>query len=180
VPSLILLLIIALGLSHALEPDHIVALRFMKSKKDYAMFGLSHGIGFALIAIPLVIIFSFLPFLEFIGDLIGLGFAVVLLYSEIIGKEIEFEVMRSFGSGMLQGAFAITPSKIVVAVIASEVGLLLGSLYISLFILISPVTIFLVGTLVSYLVNLKADLSRYINIGIAVVTIIYILITIIR
>ena len=176
----ILALVVALAISHALEPDHIVTLRLMKSKKEYAMFGLSHGIGFALIALPLVIIFSSFPFLELIGDLIGLGFAILLLYSEIVGKEIEFNVSRSFGTGVLQGAFAITPSKIVVAILASEVGLLLGSLYISIFIVVSSFTIFLVGAFISFLTDLRADLSRYINIGIAMFTIIYILTNIIR
>lgn len=176
----IIALIVALGFSHAVEPDHIVTLRLMKTKKDYALFGLSHGVGFALIAIPLATIFSFFHFLEIVGDIIGLGFSLVLLYSEIIGKEIEFNVIRSFGSGIIQGAFAITPSKVIVAILASEVGLLLGSLYITLFIFISSITLFLVGMTLSFFITLKADLSRYINVGIAIVTIIYILISIIK
>ncbi|WP_369610388.1 hypothetical protein [Sulfurisphaera javensis] len=178
-PVIIFLIIIALALSHALEPDHIVTMRLMKSKKEYAMFGLSHGIGFAIIAIPLVLILSFFPFLEIVGDLIGLAFALILLYSEIIGKEIELNVSKSFGSGILQGAFAITPSKIVVAILASEVGLLLGSLYVFTFVVISSLAIFLVGFSLSYL-NLKKDISRIVNICIALVATIYILFSILK
>lgn len=176
---IIFLVVIALAISHALEPDHIVTMRLMKSKREFAMFGLSHGIGFAIIAIPLVLILTLFPFLEIIGDLIGLGFSFLLLYAEIIGKEIEFNLSKSFGSGVLQGAFAVTPSKIVVAVLASEVGLLLGSFYIFAFILISSLSIFLVGSMLS-IINTKKDLSRIVNICIALVAIIYILLSILK
>lgn len=178
-PLIVFILVLALAISHAFEPDHIVTLRLMKSKRDYAVFGLSHGIGFALIALPLVIILSITPELEVIGDLIGLGFSVILLYGEIVGREFEFNVSKSLGSGILQGAFAITPSKIVVAVLASQVGFLLGSIYIMLFVIVSSLTIFLVGFLLSY-VNVKKDLSRVINVCIAIVTIIYISLSIFK
>ncbi|BAB66725.1 hypothetical protein [Sulfurisphaera tokodaii] len=178
-PLIVFVVILALAISHAFEPDHIVTLRLMKTRRDYAVFGLSHGIGFASIALPLVIILSIIPELELIGDLIGLGFSVVLLYGEIVGKEFEFNVSKSLGSGILQGAFAITPSKLVVAVLASEVGLLLGLTYIVLFVIVSSLTIFLVGFLLSY-INVKKDLSRIINICIALVTIIYILLSILK
>lgn len=170
-PLIIFVVVLALALSHAFEPDHIVTLRLMKSRRDYAVFGLSHGIGFALIALPLVIILSIIPELELIGNIIGLGFSAILLYGEIVGKEFEFNVSKSLGSGILQGAFAITPSKIIVAVLASEVGFLLGSIYIILFVIVSSLGIFLVGFLLSY-INVKKDLSRMINICIAIVTII--------
>ncbi|MFP3347305.1 MAG: hypothetical protein RXR17_07725, partial [Sulfolobaceae archaeon] len=92
-------------------------------------------------------------------------------YGELIGKEFEISPK---GSGVLQGAFAITPSKVVVAVLASETTPLIGIVYVALFILVSTIAMFVVGVSLHYV---PEKLERVINIGIALVTIAYVIYT---
>ena len=166
---LVLLLVAALGIAHALEPDHIVTLRLMKGVKSYVFFSVSHGLGFALIALPLTLAFSFYRQAEIIGDVIALAFAVLLIYGEIRGVEIE---VSPRGSGVLQGAFAVTPSKVAIAIIASEQGLLIGAISIGLFILTSTIFIILVGVLLTFI---PSRVEKYINISLGFITIIFVL-----
>jgi hypothetical protein len=84
----VLAVVVAVGFLHAFEPDHLSALRLTKGVRNYVLFGLSHGIGFALIAIPLVALFSGFAWLAPIGDIIALLFAFLLLCSEIRGLEL--------------------------------------------------------------------------------------------
>ena len=170
---LILALVIILGLTHALEPDHVVAMRMMKGVKDYLLFGFSHGLGFALIAIPLILIFTYFQFYGILaGDIIAVAFAIVLIYAEITEKEIE---VSPRGSGLIQGAFALTPSKVIVAVLAAEGPLLIGLLYVGTFILVSSIAMLLVGLMLDYV---PKRIEKGVNIGIAVVTISYVVYTI--
>lgn len=168
----IFLLIISLALIHAAEPDHIVTLRMVRGIRKYIIFGVSHGVGFAIIAIPLILLFSYSYLLELAGDILGIGFAIVLLTSELLNKEIE---IAPRGSGIAQGALAITPSKILVAIIAAQAGLILGLLYIILFIVISSSALILVGITVN---RVPKNISKVFNIIISFVTIIYLLIQI--
>jgi len=172
---LIMGLVITLAVTHSLEPDHIVTMRMMNSPKDYLAFGASHGVGFAIIAIPLILLFNHFQFYGILaGDIIAIIFAIVLIYGELIGKEFEISPK---GSGVLQGAFAITPSKVVVAVLASETTLLIGIVYVALFILVSTIAMFVVGVSLHYV---PEKLERVINIGIALVTIAYVIYTMIN
>ena len=79
----------ALGIAHAFEPDHLVMLRLMKGTRKYLEFGLSHGLGFAIIAVLLVFLFSMDRFLEEAGVAVGIAFAVVSVIQEITGREFE-------------------------------------------------------------------------------------------
>ncbi|WP_069806629.1 hypothetical protein [Vulcanisaeta thermophila] len=56
--ALALALIVGLGVSHAVEPDHVVTMRLLGKSRDVVVFGLAHGLGFALISIPLVLALS--------------------------------------------------------------------------------------------------------------------------
>ena len=168
--SLIVLgLVILLGATHALEPDHVVAMRMMKGAKDYMVFGVTHGVGFALIAVPLILLFSYFQFYGILaGDVIAIGFALLLLYGEITGKELE---VSPKGSGVLQGAFAITPSKVMVAILAAEASLIVGMIYVASFIIVSSVSMLVVGLMFSFV---PEKIEKVINIIIALVTISYV------
>jgi hypothetical protein len=130
----VLAVVTVVGFLHAFEPDYLTALRLTKDARNYALFGLSHGIRFALIAVPLVALFSGFAWLAPIGDIIVLLFAFLPLYFEIRGVELK---VSPKGSGLLQGAFALTPSKLLVVILASELGLFLGLVSVVLFVSIS-------------------------------------------
>ncbi|ABW01424.1 hypothetical protein [Caldivirga maquilingensis] len=170
-PATTLVTVILLGASHAVEPDHIATLRLLKDEREYLLFGLSHGIGFILISIPLVLIIAMNKELELIGNLVGMAFAAALLIGELMNKELEIGVKGSMSSGIIQGALAITPTKVLVAVMAAEVGLITGMVYIVLFIAVSSMFIFIIGLTLDKLaqVLMKHDVSKPMNIAIAVI-----------
>ena len=79
----------ALGIVHAFEPDHSAMLRLTKGTRKYLKFGLFPGLGFTIIAVPLVFLFSMDRFLEEAGVMIGIAFVVVLIIQEVTGREFE-------------------------------------------------------------------------------------------
>lgn len=166
---IILAVVLLLGLEHAIEPDHIATLRLLHSKKEYIKFGLTHGLGFVLIAIPLVILFDINSLMKEIGYGIGILIGVLLLYSALSNKEIEFT-----GSifGIAQGAFALTPSKVLVAVIVASVGLLYGSLYLLTFVIVSSLAIIFVGMFLDK-ISIIAMHAKAFNIVVALLSIVY-------
>ncbi|MCY0859705.1 MAG: hypothetical protein OWQ54_04680 [Sulfolobaceae archaeon] len=166
---IILSIVILLGLEHAIEPDHIATLRLLHSKKEYIKFGITHGIGFVLIAIPIVILMSINNVIKEIGYGVGIIVGLLLLYSALKDKEIEFT-----GSifGIAQGAFALTPSKVLVAVIVSSVGLIYGAIYLSSFIVVSSLMIILVGVLLDK-ITVLVKYTKVFNVVIALLSIAY-------
>jgi len=121
------LLVAGLGVAHGLEPDHLAAMRTMRTRRKYLKFSVGHGLGFALISIPIVLLFGLVRELEWAGDIIGLAMGVVLLYEELSGREFQ---LSGGPIGVAQGALALTPSKVLLAVLAAEAGLLLGGVYV--------------------------------------------------
>ncbi|QXJ33997.1 hypothetical protein [Saccharolobus shibatae] len=111
-----IILSLLLGLSHGIEPDHVATARLLRSRWKIIQFALSHSAGFIIIAIPLVILIGDNKFLEIIADIVGIIFSILLLVQAIFDKEIDIGANKA---GLLQGAFVITPTKVLVIVIAS-------------------------------------------------------------
>ena len=162
-----LALSLALGVAHAFEPDHLATLRLMKGTRKYLEFGLSHGLGFAVIAVPLVFLFSLDRVLEEAGVVIGIAFAVLLIVQEVTGREFE---VSPHGSGVLQGALAVTPSKVLVAALASTAGLIGAVASVLAFIASSTVGMVAAGYAMG---KVPEKLEKGINVSVALVAIAY-------
>ena len=134
-------IVLGLGIMHAVEPDHIVVLRSARSFSTVWKFALSHGLGFLIIGVPIVILFGYLPFLDKAGDIAGIIISLAFLIAVLTDKEIEF----GFKTGIVQGGLALTPSKFLVAILASNLGLATGLALLLLFTAISSITLILVG-----------------------------------
>ncbi|QXJ30962.1 hypothetical protein [Saccharolobus shibatae] len=111
-----IILSLLLGLSHGIEPDHVATARLLRSRWKIIQFALSHSAGFIIIAIPLIILIGDNKFLEIVADIVGIIFSILLLVQAIFDKEIDIGANKA---GLLQGAFVITPTKVLVIVIAS-------------------------------------------------------------
>jgi hypothetical protein len=135
------LLVMGLGLAHAVEPDHIVTLRSARSFSTVEKFALSHGLGFLVVGLPIVLLFGYLPFLDLAGDISGIIISLVFLYSVLTDKEIEF----GFKTGIIQGGLALTPTKFLVAILASNLGLISGVELLLVFTLVSSLALLFVG-----------------------------------
>ncbi len=139
------IIVFVLGVTHGLDPDHIVTARILKKVSKIFKFSLFHSAGFLIIALP-ISLFLFINEVKFliilISYIIGIVISIVLLYGSLIGKEFEIEPKKF---GLLQGAFVLTPSKIITLVLAIASGSLIAALVImSIFILasITSITIF--------------------------------------
>jgi hypothetical protein len=166
-----LFLVLGLGVAHGLEPDHLAAMRTMNTRSQYLRFSVGHGLGFAVVAIPIILLFGFISEIEIVGDIIGFAVGVLLLYEELTGREFE---LNGGGIGVAQGALALTPSKVLVAILAADAGLILGSIYLAIFILISSVVMFVLAVAMD---SVPSKASRIVGIALAVTTLIYISLT---
>jgi len=136
------IIVFILGLTHGLDPDHIVTARILKKVTKIFKFSLFHSAGFLIIALPI----SLLLFVRgvkfiiiFVSYIIGIIISLLLLYGSIIGKEFEIEPKKF---GLLQGALVLTPSKILTIVLAIASGnVIIGLLIIAIFILTSVLSI---------------------------------------
>ncbi|QGA55373.1 hypothetical protein GFS03_12725 [Sulfolobus sp. E5-1-F] len=164
-----IILSLLLGLSHGIEPDHVATARLLRSRWKIIQFALSHSAGFVIIAIPLVILIGENKFLEIIADIIGIIFSILLLMQGIFEKEIDIGANKA---GLLQGAFVITPTKVLVIVIASTGYNILYSIgIVSVFILASAVSIISLS-----LFNLiPKRIYKIVDIGIALLTMAYLI-----
>ncbi|BCU66739.1 hypothetical protein HS7_01760 [Sulfolobales archaeon HS-7] len=169
----VVLLVTGFGVMHAVEPDHIVTLRSAKNFNTVWKFALSHGLGFLIIGIPIVLILGYLPFLDIAGDIFGIGISIVFLYSLLANKEIEF----GFKTGIVQGGLALTPSKVLVAILASDLGLLNGVGLLLLFTVVSSLTLLLVGKV---LPNIPLRITKAFDILISIGAIAYLVYVIVR
>ena len=165
------LLVAGLGIAHGLEPDHLAAMRTMRTRREYLKFSVGHGLGFALISIPIVLLFGLVRELEWAGDIIGLAMGVVLLYEELSGREFQ---LSGGPIGVAQGALALTPSKVLLAVLAAEAGLLLGGVYVALFVLISSSVMFFFASAMEFV---PPRASKALSVVIAIATIVFISLT---
>ncbi|AAK43089.1 hypothetical protein SULI_03925 [Saccharolobus solfataricus] len=163
------ILSLLLGLSHGIEPDHVATARLLKSRWKIVQFALSHSAGFVIIAIPLVILIGDNKFLEIISNIIGIIFSILLLIQAIFDKEIDIGANKA---GLLQGAFVITPTKVLVIVIASTAYSILYSIeVISVFIIASAVSIISL----SLLNFVPKRVYKIVDVGIALLTMTYLI-----
>ncbi|WWQ59556.1 hypothetical protein V6M85_08635 [Sulfolobus tengchongensis] len=164
-----LLLSLLLGLSHGIEPDHVATARLLKSKRKIVEFALSHSAGFLIIAIPIVIFIGSNRIFEFIADIIGIIFSILLLIEVILDKEFDIGANKA---GLLQGAFVITPTKVLVIVLAStDYNLIYSAEIILAFILAS---IFSISAL-AILNLIPKRIYKFVDGIIAIVTITYLI-----
>lgn len=136
------IIVFILGLTHGLDPDHIVTARILKKVTKIFKFSLFHSAGFLIIALPISLLL-FVRGVKFIiifaSYIIGIIISLLLLYGSIIGKEFEIEPKKF---GLLQGALVLTPSKILTIVLAIASGnVIIGLLIIAIFILTSVLSI---------------------------------------
>ncbi|WP_148217169.1 hypothetical protein [Acidilobus saccharovorans] len=171
----------AMGAEHAAEPDHIVAMRLMRSRRDVLYFGALHGIGFLLLSVPLALAvieaglrLGFISVIEIIGYMVGMIFAVMLLYSSLMGKEME---ISASGSGLAQGALAITPSKLLVLVMAIASGTYEGAFILLAFSAASSLVMPAIGTLAS---KVPANLAKILDSLLGVATLLFFLALLIK
>ncbi|AGJ63654.1 hypothetical protein [Saccharolobus islandicus] len=164
-----IILSLLLGLSHGIEPDHVATARLLRSRWKIIQFALAHSAGFIIIAIPLVILIGDNNFLEMIADIVGIIFSILLLVQAIFDKEIDIGANKA---GLLQGAFVITPTKVLVIVIASTGYTLLYSIEIvSSFIIASAASIISLS-----LFNLiPKRIYKIVDIGIGLLTMAYLI-----
>jgi hypothetical protein len=159
---------VAMGAEHAAEPDHIVTMRLMRSRRDMLYFGALHGVGFLLLSIPLALAvieaglrLGFISIIEITGYVVAIIFVVILLYSSLMDKEVE---IPAGGSGLAQGALAVTPSKLLVLVMAIASGTYEGVFILLAFSAASSLVMPAIGTLASRVpANLAKILDLYIR-----------------
>jgi len=162
-----IILAIILGLSHGIEPDHVVTARLLKTRRKILQFALAHSAGFIIIAIPLVILIGDNKILEIVADAVGIIFSILLIIETVTGKEFDIGANTA---GVLQGAFVITPTKVLVIVIASSAYNLVYSIETLLaFILASSISIFSL----SILNIIPKRIYKILNISIAIFTLGY-------
>lgn len=165
------LIVALLGLTHGLDPDHIATVRILKNSVKVLKFSIFHSLGFVILAIPLTVILTITSinsvYLNIIGNLIGIGVALILLASAILGKEFEIEPKEM---GLLQGSLVVTPSKIITVVLAISLDNIIYSIAIvGIFILSSTFSIFALSSL--NMIPRKFD--KPINVAISLLTIIF-------
>ncbi len=165
-----ILLSLAIGTGHGIEPDHVSTARLYK--KDYRKiikFAIFHSAGYLIIAIPLVYLASFFEEeIIIMADIIGMAFGALLLIETVTGRE--FDIEPKF-AGILQGSIVLTPSKILTIILAFESAFPFNVLILSAFVLGSTISIIALG-----LLTLIPDrISFAFNIGVSLITIGYIL-----
>ncbi|BCS94051.1 MAG: hypothetical protein MjAS7_2659 [Metallosphaera javensis (ex Sakai et al. 2022)] len=161
-----------IGVAHGLEPDHISSARLVRKNRKLVEMAIFHSAGFALIAIPLslvLIYFSYVkPEIELASDLLGIVFGGLLLISGIFRLEFEVEPKST---GLIQGMFNVTPSKIVTIILAMNTGsILLGAGVITWFAIVTSLSIILVGMAT---LRLPRNLDRVLDVATGTITILF-------
>ncbi|MGC9071880.1 MAG: hypothetical protein ACP5HK_04195 [Acidilobus sp.] len=171
----------AMGVEHATEPDHIVAMRLIKPRSDMLRFGLLHGVGFLLLSVPLALAvievglkLDYIDVVEVVGDLVGIGFAALLLYSSLMDKEIE---ISAGGSGLAQGALSVTPSKLLVLIMAITSGVYEGTIVLLTFTIASSAVMPVIGVLAS---KVPTNLTRALDVTLGAAALLFFLTLILR
>lgn len=161
-----------IGVAHCLEPDHISSARLVRKNRKLVEMAIFHSAGFALIAIPLslvLIYFSYVkPEIELASDLLGIVFGGLLLISGIFRLEFEVEPKST---GLIQGMFNVTPSKIVTIILAMNTGsILLGAGVITWFAIVTSLSIILVGMTT---LRLPRNLDRVLDVATGTITVLF-------
>ncbi len=159
-----------IAIAHGLEPDHISSARLVKKSRKLVEMAVFHSAGFALIAVPISLVLIYFSYakaeIEVASDLVGIIFGVLLLVSGIFGMEFEVEPKST---GLLQGMFNVTPSKIVTIILAMNTGsVLLGAGVIAWFAVVTSLSIILVFV-VTFRVH--RNLDRFLDVIIGNITI---------
>ncbi|MBW9141176.1 MAG: hypothetical protein K1T65_05715 [Candidatus Aramenus sp.] len=167
-----LAIVVILGLSHGLDPDHVVMTRMLKRFSKVISFALFHSAGFLVIALPLALVilsFSWAKGAIAIGSYaVGMAVSVVFLWASLIGREIEVEPK---GLGLIQGALVLTPSK----VLSLTIALASGEIAYSALILLAFIASSFVSLLVLSLVNLvPIKVEKPFNLAISLISLGYI------
>ncbi|MCI2413657.1 MAG: hypothetical protein MPF33_00160 [Candidatus Aramenus sp.] len=167
-----LAVVVVLGLTHGLDPDHVVMTRMLKRFSKVVSFALFHTTGFLVVALPLALVilsFSGAKGAIAIGSYaVGMIVSVVFLWASLVGREIEVEPK---GLGLLQGALVLTSSKVVSLTIA----LASGELTYSVLILLAFVASSFASLLALSLVNLvPSRIERPFNLAVSLVSLGYI------
>lgn len=164
---LVILSEILLGLVHAVEPDHIATLRLLRTKGKVYVFALSHALGYLFVGFALTLVFSIDNLFQILGYVIGILFSLLLIISTLMDRDLEI----GFGSGLIQGALAVTPTKVSAAVIASSLGDFIGLLMIVIFSFSTALGLVLVGR-ISLMIPIR--FSKVFNIVAGVISLIFI------
>ncbi|BDC17164.1 hypothetical protein [Acidianus sp. HS-5] len=166
-----LIIVALLGLTHGLDPDHIASARVLRNNIKILKFALFHSLGFVILAVPLTIIFLIVSvssaYLNILGNLVGIGVALILLISTLIGREFEIEPKKL---GLLQGSLVVTPSKIITILLAISLdNIIYSTVLVGVFVVSSTFSIFALSSLNM----IPRKLDKPINIAVALVTIIF-------
>lgn len=136
-------------------------------------FGLGHGLGFLAIALPLVLVMRSLPYKAAVDDAalaVSLAIACVAVYSAAKGIDLELGFRGAQGLGVLQGALALTPTKVLVIALAAAVNVYIGIATLAAFTLGS------VAVMVAYgraRAAIPGGLDRAITIAVSLASIVY-------
>jgi hypothetical protein len=175
----ILLISLGLGLAHGAEPDHLATISALgKGLRKAVWFASGHSLGFALIALPILLALHSLPennMFKLLADTVSLGVSAVVIYSELSGRELEVGYMKGGGLGVAQGALAFTPTKALLLVLASTAPTPIMILSLGLFTLASSASMVGFGLFKS---TLRREWDRYLNLIIAIIAAIWVILSI--
>ncbi len=166
-----LALVVALGLTHGLDPDHVAMARLLKKFSRVVSFALFHTAGFLIIALPLAFVVLHFSYagkaIETGAYAVGLAVSSVLLFSAVTGREMEVEPR---GQGLMQGALVLTPSKVV----SLSLAVASGEVVYSLAILLAFVASSFLSLLLLSAVNLvPKNVERPFNVAVSLASIGY-------
>ncbi|MFP3297777.1 MAG: hypothetical protein RXO22_01640 [Thermocladium sp.] len=126
-----------LGLAHGIEPDHLASISLsQRGFRSGLYFGISHGLGFATIAIPLILVINAFPVKQLLSEaaaLISIAVGILVLYVSVRGIDLELGPRGSRGLGFIQGALALTPTKVLLIALAATASIFMGIASLLLF-----------------------------------------------
>jgi len=179
IPIVMLLISTGLGLAHGAEPDHLTAISALgKGLRKAVWFASGHSLGFALIALPILLALHSLPendLFKLVADTVSLGVSAVVIYSELSGRELEVGYVKGGGLGVAQGALAFTPTKALLLVLASTATPPIMLLSLALFMFASSASMVGFGLFKS---TLRREWDRYLNLIIAIVAAVWVVLSI--
>ncbi|GGP19611.1 hypothetical protein GCM10007981_03990 [Thermocladium modestius] len=136
-------------------------------------FGLGHGLGFLIIALPLVLAMRSLPYKAAVDDAalaVSLAIACVAVYSAARGIDLELGPRGAQGLGVLQGALALTPTKVLVIALAAAADVYVGIAALAAFTLGSVAVMTAYGRARA---AIPSGLDRVITIAVSLASILY-------
>jgi hypothetical protein len=126
-----------LGLAHGIEPDHLASISLsQRGFRSGLYFGIRHGLGFATIAIPLILVINAFPVKQLLSEaaaLISIAVGILVLYVSVRGIDLELGPRGSRGLGFIQGALALTPTKVLLIALAATASIFMGIASLLLF-----------------------------------------------